>query len=90
MPAKRSGDSVSSAASATAQSVQDRVEAYHQVDLYLGYTGFAQLTLYAKVQNLGDEAPPYDASFPGIRAPYDFSQYDLRGRYFTVGFDYRF
>ena len=77
-------------ASATAQSVQDRVEAYHQVDLYLGYTGFAQLTLYAKVQNLGDEAPPYDASFPGIRAPYDFSQYDLRGRYFTVGFDYRF
>ena len=29
-------------------------------------------------------------SFPGIRAPYDFSQYDLRGRYFTVGFDYRF
>ena len=29
-------------------------------------------------------------SFPGVRAPYDFSQYDLRGRYYTVGFDYRF
>ena len=34
--------------------------------------------------------PPHDASFPGIRAPYDFTQYDLRGRYVTVGFDYRF
>jgi iron complex outermembrane receptor protein len=39
--------------------------------------------MYAKIQNLFDEAPPHDASFPGIRAPYDFSQYDLRGRYFT-------
>ena len=77
-------------ASAAAQAVQDRVDSYSQFDLYLGYTGFEQLTLYAKVQNLGDEDPPYDASFPGIRAPYDFSQYDLRGRYFTVGFDYRF
>lgn len=77
-------------ASATARAVQDRVDAYSQFDLYLGYTGFEQLTLYAKIQNLGDEEPPYDASFPGIRAPYDFSQYDLRGRYFTVGFDYRF
>jgi len=77
-------------ASAAATAVQDRVDSYSQFDLYLGYTGFEQLTLYAKIQNLGDEAPPYDASFPGIRAPYDFTQYDLRGRYFTVGFDYRF
>ncbi len=77
-------------ASTTAQAVQGRVDSYSQFDLYVGYTGFEQLTLYAKIQNLGDEAPPYDASFPGIRAPYDFSQYDLRGRYFTVGFDYRF
>jgi len=77
-------------ASTAATAVQDRVDSYSQFDLYLGYTGFEQLTLYAKIQNLADEAPPYDASFPGIRAPYDFTQYDLRGRYFTVGFDYRF
>ncbi|WP_312252690.1 TonB-dependent receptor [Stenotrophomonas sp.] len=77
-------------ASTAAAAVQDRVDAYNQLDLYLAYTGFEQLTLYAKVQNLADKEPPYDASFPGIRAPYDFSQYDLRGRYFTVGFDYRF
>lgn len=77
-------------ASAAATAVQDRVDAYSQFDLYLAYTGLEKLTLYAKIQNLADEEPPYDASFPGIRAPYDFSQYDLRGRYVTVGFDYRF
>jgi len=77
-------------ASTAARAVQDRVDSYSQFDLYLAWRGIEKLTVYAKVQNLADEEPPYDASFPGIRAPYDFSQYDLRGRYFTVGFDYRF
>ncbi|MEE7547254.1 TonB-dependent receptor, partial [Xanthomonas sp. Kuri4-1] len=77
-------------ASAAARAVQSRVSAYDQFDLYLGYRGIDRLTLYAKIENLADEQPPYDASFPGIRAPYDFTQYDLRGRYFTVGLDYRF
>jgi len=68
---------------------QSRVDAYDQVDLYVGWSGFKKVTIYAKVENVFDEAPPHDANFPGIRAPYDFSQYDLRGRYFQVGFDYR-
>ncbi|PVM82902.1 TonB-dependent receptor plug domain-containing protein [Caulobacter endophyticus] len=68
---------------------QSRVGAYDQVDLYVGWSGFEKVTIYAKVENVFDEAPPHDANFPGIRAPYDFSQYDLRGRYFQVGFDYR-
>ena len=76
--------------SAAAIALQDRVASYSQFDLYVGYTGFDKLSLYAKVQNIGDRQPPFDATYPGIRAPYDFSQYDLRGRYFTVGFDYRF
>ncbi|MCD7099187.1 TonB-dependent receptor [Stenotrophomonas sp. MMGLT7] len=76
--------------SAAASAVQDTVASYSQLDLYLGYEGIERLTVYAKVQNLGDREPPYDATFPGVRAPYDFTQYDLRGRYFTVGFDYRF
>jgi iron complex outermembrane receptor protein len=67
---------------------QSRVDAYDQVDAYLGYSGFKRFTIYAKVENLFNEAPPHDANFPGIRAPYDFSQYDLRGRYFQVGFDF--
>ncbi|WP_254459213.1 TonB-dependent receptor plug domain-containing protein [Xanthomonas sacchari] len=77
-------------ASAAASAVQSRVDHYDQFDLYLGYRGSDRLTVYAKIENLADARPPYDASFPGIRAPYDFTQYDLRGRYFTVGFDYRF
>jgi iron complex outermembrane receptor protein len=77
-------------ASAAAAAVQSRVDAYNQFDLYLGYSGFERWNLYAKIENVGNEQPPYDASFPGIRAPYDFTQYDLRGRYFTLGFDYRF
>ena len=67
---------------------QSRVDAYNQVDAYLGYSGFKRFTLYAKVENIFNETPPHDANFPGIRAPYDFSQYDLRGRYFQVGFDF--
>ncbi|MBD9437222.1 TonB-dependent receptor [Pseudoxanthomonas sp. PXM03] len=74
----------------TRSTAQSRVDGYDQFDLYFAWSGLDKLTLYAKVQNLLDEEPPYDASFPGIRAPYDFSQYDLRGRYFSVGFDYRF
>lgn len=77
-------------ASVAASAVQSRVDAYDQFDLYVAWSGIRNLTLYAKVENLLNEEPPHDASFPGIRAPYDFTQYDLRGRYFQVGFDYRF
>jgi iron complex outermembrane receptor protein len=76
-------------ASAAASAVQSRVDAYEQFDLYAGWSGFQNLTVYTKVENLFDEQPPYDASFPGIRAPYDFTQYDLRGRTFLIGIDYR-
>lgn len=77
-------------ASAATAAVQSRVEAYDQFDLYLGYSGLEHWNVYAKIENLANAKPPYDASFPGIRAPYDFTQYDLRGRYFTLGLDYRF
>jgi len=76
-------------ASAAASSVQSRVDSYEQFDLYLGWSGLPNVTVYTKVENLFDELPPYDASFPGIRAPYDFTQYDLRGRAFLIGVDYQ-
>lgn len=69
---------------------QTRVDAYNQFDAYLGWNIDDKWKLYAKIENLLDEAPPIDASFAGIRAPYDFGQYDLRGRYFRVGFDVSF
>lgn len=56
----------------------------------LGHGGFERWNLYAKIGNIANREPPYGASFPGIRAPCDFTQYDLRGRYFTLGFDHRF
>lgn len=76
-------------ASAVARAAQSRVDAYEQFDIYLGWSGIENLTLYTKIENLFDEEPPYDASFPGIRAPYDFTQYDLRGRGFLIGLDYK-
>lgn len=76
-------------ASAVATAAQKRVDAYEQFDLYAGWSGSENLTLYAKIENLFNEEPPYDASFPGIRAPYDFTQYDLRGRAFMIGLDYK-
>lgn len=77
-------------ASTVATAVQSRVDAYEQFDLYTGWSSDSDnLTVYAKFENLFDEQPPYDASFPGIRAPYDFTQYDLRGRAFLIGLDYR-
>ena len=69
---------------------QSSVDAYNQVDLYLGWSGLEKAKVYVKIENIADETPPYDGAFPGIRAPYDFSQYDLRGRQFRIGFDYRF
>ncbi|NJC34488.1 iron complex outermembrane receptor protein [Sphingomonas jejuensis] len=75
---------------ATVVGGQERVDGYDQFDIYLGYRLTDGITLYGKVDNVLDEWPPHDASFPGIRAPYDFIQYDLRGRYFQVGFDARF
>jgi len=75
----------------TAANVPRRVDAANQFDLYFGYKGFEGWTLFAKVQNVFDEEPPYDPSgFAGLRVPYEITQYDLRGRYVTVGFDYRF
>lgn len=77
-------------ASTAASAVQTRVDAYEQFDLYTGWSSASNnLTVYTKIENLFDEQPPYDASFPGIRAPYDFTQYDLRGRAFLIGLDYR-
>lgn len=69
---------------------QSSVDAYNQFDLYLGWSGLENAKVYVKIENIADETPPYDGTFPGIRAPYDFSQYDLRGRQFRIGFDYRF
>lgn len=75
--------------------VAGKVGSYNQFDAYLGYRGFDKLNLYLKVANLANKMPPYDpsgytSSALSQRAPYEVAQYDLLGRYVTVGFSYDF
>lgn len=76
---------------ATVVGGQSKVDAYNQFDIYLGYELPVGTRIHVKVDNIFNEFPPHDARFPGINgAPYDFGQYDARGRYFQVGFDHSF
>jgi iron complex outermembrane receptor protein len=66
---------------------QARVGASYEVDLFLAYDGIKNLKLTANVRNALNKRPPYDPSFSsGI----DFTQFDARGRFFTVGATYTF
>jgi len=69
--------------------LQDRVGEYRQYDFYLSWEGIKNLKLYAAVLNLADKHPPFDAA-ASSSLPYDFSQYDARGRYFRAGLSYKF
>ncbi len=66
---------------------QARVGSYAQYDISASYDGFKNLKLYGSIQNLLDTDPPFD---PSNSNRYDFTQNDLRGRYYTVGMKYTF
>lgn len=68
--------------------LSDKVDDHHQFDLYLGYEGLRDTTLYLSVQNLADKDPPFDPA--GGALPYDISQYDALGRFVTVGVKHKF
>ncbi|SDI92894.1 iron complex outermembrane recepter protein [Pseudomonas flavescens] len=65
-----------------------RIEAYNQFDWTLRYGGFKDLTLFASINNLENKTPPYDPVYSTTYS--DYTQYDLLGRYFKAGFEYRF
>ncbi len=67
---------------------QARVGEYRQYDAYVSWEGIKNLKLYVAVLNLADKHPPFDASTGGL--PFDFSQYDARGRFFRGGLTYKF
>ena len=50
--------------------------------------GFKNLKLTLSARNLLDKEPAWDAS--GGALGFDFTQYDLRGRYVTLGARYTF
>ncbi|MBL8512480.1 MAG: TonB-dependent receptor, partial [Betaproteobacteria bacterium] len=67
---------------------QNRVGAYYDLDGFVGYNGFKNLKITLSARNLLDKEPAWDAS--GGALGFDFSQYDIRGRYVTLGAKYTF
>ncbi|MET4617290.1 iron complex outermembrane receptor protein [Stenotrophomonas sp. 2619] len=68
--------------------LNDRIKAYHQLDLYVAYTGLPKTTLSLSVQNLTDKDPPFDPA--GGSNGFDITQYNLRGTFVSLGAKYRF
>jgi len=56
-------------------------------DLYVAYQGIKNLRLYASVQNLLDQQPPWDSTQP---LGFSQTQYDMRGRFARVGVEFKF
>ena len=68
------------------------VSSFGQVNLGASYSGFTNLTIYGRINNVLDRLPPYDPlflQFPS-QTPYDPSLYNDQGRYVEVGVRYRF
>jgi iron complex outermembrane recepter protein len=67
---------------------QDRVGSYYDLDAFVRYNGIKNLSLTLSGRNLLDRKPSWDAS--GGSLGFDFTQYDLRGRYISAGATYKF
>ncbi len=68
------------------------IPSFGQFNLSLAYTGFRNLTIYGKINNILDRFPPFDPvflNFP-LQPPYDPSLYNAEGRYVEVGLKYKF
>ena len=62
---------------------------YTTFDLFGRYTITPNFTVSASILNITDETPPYDPGFSST-FNYDFSQYDVRGRQYRIGLNYKF
>jgi iron complex outermembrane recepter protein len=67
----------------------DKVPSYTTLDLFGRYTITPNFTVSASILNITDETPPYDPGFSSTFM-YDFTQYDVRGRQYRVGLNYKF
>lgn len=67
----------------------DKVPSYTTLDLFMRYSVTPKLTLTGSILNVTNELPPYDPGFSTTYI-YDFTQYDLRGRQFRIGAQYKF
>jgi iron complex outermembrane receptor protein len=67
-----------------------KVPSYTTFDLFGRYNITPDLSVSASVLNITDEVPPYEPIFLDGVVPYDFTQYDIRGRTFRLGVNYKF
>lgn len=68
------------------------IRSFGQFNLSLAYSGFRNLTIYGKINNVLDRFPPFDPvflNFP-LQPPYDPSLYNDEGRYIEAGLTYKF
>jgi iron complex outermembrane receptor protein len=66
----------------------ERVRSYTTLDLYARYSFTPALQVFASIINVTDEMPPYDPAW-GSKF-HDFTQYDVRGRQYRIGVNYKF
>ncbi|WP_417071431.1 TonB-dependent receptor [Niveibacterium terrae] len=67
--------------------VQDHVNAYITTDIFTSYNVTKALQATFSIQNIENRNPPYDASYS---AGYETYDYNLRGRYYRLGVNYKF
>jgi len=67
----------------------EKVPSYTTFDLFGRYNVSANLYVFGSIVNLTDETPPYDPGFSST-FNYDFTQYDVRGRQYRLGVNYKF
>jgi iron complex outermembrane recepter protein len=65
------------------------VPSYTTFDLFARYNINPNLYVFGSIVNVTDETPPYDPGFSSTFI-YDFTQYDVRGRQFRLGVNYKF
>ncbi len=66
-----------------------RVPRYETYDVHVKFDITPKFSVTGAVVNIGDETPPYDPGFSATNL-FDFSQYDVRGRQFRIGANYKF
>lgn len=67
----------------------ERVPSYTTIDLFGRYNITSMLQVFGSIVNITDETPPYDPGF-STTFFYDFTQYDVRGRQYRIGLNYKF
>jgi len=70
----------------------EKVPSYTTIDLFGRYNFTAALSVSAAILNVTDETPPYDpwGSSLGGTYLYDPALYDIRGRQYRIGLNYKF